>query len=136
MQNTTERQFTAAFETADCEALIGVIGEWFNKPYRDPQNALDIAPCVHSAMVAQFTQREAEARRNWKHAEADQWKQARQAFDAGMRRFVEAIGVMPNPEPKHDEQTAGGSPWGNPAKWGNAAHRPAIGAGWSTPPRK
>lgn len=143
MIEQAERQFTAAFETADCEALIGVIGEWFNKPYRNPTNALDIAPCVHSAMTAEFTKREQTARARWNHAEADQWKAARQSFDAGMRRFVETLGIMPNPEPKHDEQTGKAAPWADPNKWGNSATRPeivnefkpAIGAGWSTPPK-
>lgn len=116
----TTRAFETAIITADCEALRTEVAKWFDKDYRTPENALDIAPIVQSAIDGAFALKEDEARRNWRTAEADAWNQARQSFDAAMCAFVERIGKMPNPEPQHDP---------TPSKWGT--QRPAIGAGWN-----
>lgn len=98
MMSNVEQAFTGAFETADCETLIEAIRDWFFKPYRTPENALDIMPVVASAMIASFASKEEECKRAWKTADAEAWKNARQTFDAGVRRFVEAVLTQPNVE--------------------------------------
>jgi hypothetical protein len=117
-----ETMETTAFEraliVADDETLRSRVAEWFAKGNRTPENALDIAPIVQSAMDSAFAVKIDEARRNWRNAEADSWNQARQAFDAAMCAFVEAMGSQPKPDP---------FPTRDP-KWGG--DRPAIGAGW------
>lgn len=118
----TSEAFLKAFETADCETLNGQIRDWFERPYRTPENSIDIGACVHSAMTAALTAREDEARRNWRPQEADRWKQARQRFDAGMRGFLEGVGGAAKPEPYQGE--------GEEAR---AAAKPAIGSGWHVP---
>ena len=133
-QMDTSGAFARAFETADCETLIGAIGEWFNKDYRTPDNSLDVIVCLQSAMDAEYTRKEEAARRAWKLGEAEHWKSARQTFDAGMRAFVETLARQPQAEqpyaelagvtPRHDARTSD--------NWG-ANRRPAIGAGWGRP---
>ncbi len=122
-QIDTETAFARAMANADCETLIGHIREWFDKPYRDPTNSLDIAVCVQSAVHGGFERKIDEARAAWRTGEAAQWEAARQAFDAAMYAAVEAIGRQPNPDPQHDPTPPRVDP-----KWGSG--RPAIGAGW------
>lgn len=124
--------FARAMVTADCEQLVDAIQNWFDTPYRDPTNALDIAVCVQSAMHSAFARKIDAARAKWQLGEAAEWEGSRIAFDEAMRAAVEAIGRQPNPEPRHDPTP--GSSWGaRPAydpKWGDPNKRPAIGAGW------
>jgi hypothetical protein len=133
-QIDTSSAFARAMQNADCETLIAQIGEWFDKPYRDPTNALDIAVCVQSAAHAAFARKIDEAKRNWRTAEAHEWEGARKAFDAAMIAAVEAMGRQPNPDtdafagPQHDW-----TPQRSDNKWGNPSKRPAIGAGWGRP---
>lgn len=124
VQNGTADAFTRALQNADCETLIGNIREWFDKPYRNPTNALDIAVCVQSAVHSGFERKIDEARAAWRMGEATEWEGARRAFDAAMCAAVEAIGNSPNSEPQHDWTPPRQSKWGDPNK------RPAIGAGW------
>lgn len=125
--DTTGTAFGRAMEAADCETLIGQIGEWFDKPYRDPTNALDIAVCVSAGIHAGFERRIDDARRNWRMGEVAEWQSARVAFDNAMRSAVEALGKSPEAElqPRHDPTTPKIDP-----KWGDPSKRPAIGAGW------
>jgi hypothetical protein len=131
----TSTAFARAMEVADCETLIAQIGEWFNKPYRDPTNALDIAVCVQSGVHAGFAAKIDECRKSWRLAEAAEWESARIAFDSAMRAAVEAVGRSPTAEilPQHDptpQKWGGGPP--SPSKWGDPSKRPAIGSGWGT----
>jgi hypothetical protein len=125
--------FAAAMETADCETLIRQIGEWFDKPYRNPTNSLDIAVCVQSAAHTFFSRKVEELRKNWQLGEAKEWDSARIAFDRAMCAAVEAIGRSPEAEaspPQHDPTPP---TWGSgqpSSKWGDPSKRPAIGAGW------
>ncbi len=114
----TNEAFLRAFETADCETLQSQIRDWFERPYRTPENAIDVAACVHSAMTAALTAREIECDSKWRSAEAARWKQARQNFDAGMRGFLEAVGKSPKPEPYQGEERE---------------RQPAIASGWRVP---
>jgi hypothetical protein len=98
--------FAAALSNNDSEELIVQVEAWANKPYRSPENVLEVVPCVQSGVHAFFARKEDECRRAWKTAEAQAWAEARATFDAGMRAFVTAIAKQPN------------------------ADRPAIGAGW------
>jgi hypothetical protein len=125
VQNGTADAFERALQNADCETLIGQIREWFDKPYRNPTNSLDIAVCLQSAIHGGFERKIDEARAAWRTAEAMQWEGARQAFDAAMYAAVEAIGRQPNPDPQHDPTPPRIDP-----KWGDPNKRPAIGAGW------
>lgn len=112
--------FLRAFETSDCEALQNHIRNWFEVPYRTPENTIDIAAVMHSAMIAALTAREEECRAKWRDAEAERWHQARQTFDAGMCAFLEAITKQPKPDPyqgERDERKAA----------------PSIGRGWRIP---
>jgi hypothetical protein len=118
----TAHPFERAMIIADNETLRDQIAAWFAKGNRTPENALDIAPIVQSAIDASFAVKIDECKRSWRNGEAEAWNQARQSFDAAMCAFVEAMGRQPNP----DEIPAFGQ--GN--KWGNASERPAIGAGW------
>jgi hypothetical protein len=130
-QIDTSSAFARAMQNADCETLIAQIGEWFDKPYRDPTNALDIAVCVQSAAHTYFSRKIDEARRNWRTADAADWEASRKAFDAAMIAAVEALGRQPNPDPatpQHDW-----TPQRSDSKWGNPNKRPAIGAGWGRP---
>lgn len=125
--------FLRAFETADCETLHGQIRDWFERPYRTPENTIDISAILHSALTSALTAREEECRRHWRQAEADRWKQARQSFDAGMRGFVEALSKQPQPEayrgedreqPPRPVSGSMGKGWtippANPGKWGSS----------------
>jgi hypothetical protein len=114
--------FLRAFESADCETLESHIREWFARPYRTPENSIDVAACMHTAMIAAFIDRETECRSHWRDAEAERWRQARQNFDAGMRGFLEAVGKSPKPEPYHGEASEQPAP-----------RKPAIGSGWRIP---
>lgn len=140
MQDTQiAKAFEAAMETADCETLIGHVREWFDAPYRTPENAIGIIPCMASAIDTALQHKEDEARRNWRTAEADAYRATRQTIDAGVRRLVETVGKAASVEPRHDAQTAG--TWrqgsrGSRGAWGKPnASKPAIGAGWG-PPRQ
>lgn len=119
----TSHVFERAMITADNETLRDHIAEWFNKGNRTPENALDIAPIVQSAIDAAFAVKIEDCKRNWRNGEADAWNQARQSFDAAMCAFVETMGRQPNPDPI----PAFGA---QDRKWGNGGDRPAIGAGW------
>lgn len=123
MDQQNSRAFERAFETADCEDLIGAVQAWAGKSYRTPENVLEVMPCVVSGMHAFFTRKEDEARKAWKTGEAEAWRQARQSFDAGTRAFIDALALQANPDTQ--EPAKAPSPWGN-----TAATRPAIGAGW------
>lgn len=124
--DTSQIAFARALINADSETLIQAVAEWFDKPYRNPTNALDIAVCVQSGIHAGFERKIEEARRNWRTAEAQQWEDARKAFDAAMCAAVEAVAHSPNPDtsfqPRHDPTPD--------SKWGDPSKRPAIGAGW------
>ncbi len=114
--------FLRAFEASDCETLNVNIRSWFETPYRTPENVIDVAACVHSAIVASLTAREAECKAHWRDAEAQRWRQARQNFDAGMRGFLEAVGKAPKPEPYQGEACEQA-----------CAPKPSIGSGWHIP---
>jgi hypothetical protein len=123
-QIDTSEAFLRAFEASDCEQLIEHVRNWFETPYRTPDNSIDVAQCFHTAMTAALTAREEECRRHWRLAEADRWRQARQRFDAGMRGFLEGVGGAAKPEPyrgEADDQEA------------RATAQPAIGRGWHVP---
>jgi hypothetical protein len=133
------KAFESAMETADCETLIGQVRAWFDTPYRNPDNALGIVPCMASAIDTALQHKEDECRRNWRNGEAEHWKSVRQTIDAGIRRLVETIGKAASAEPQHDEQTAGAwrrgvqpnrDSWGRPS---SQVRTPAIGAGWGPP---
>lgn len=120
----TAHPFERAMIIADNETLRDQIAAWFAKGNRTPQNSLDIAPIVQSAIDAAFAVKIDECKRNWREGEADAWNQARQSFDAAMCAFVEAMGQQPNPDPI--------PAFGQDRKWGG--ERPAIGAGWGRQP--
>jgi hypothetical protein len=109
----TAAAFAAVFANNDCEVLIASVEDWANKPYRTPESILEAVPCLQSGMHAFFARKEDECRKAWKTQEAKAWQEARATFDAGMRAFVSAIANQPNPEDV----------------------RPAIGAGWGSPPK-
>lgn len=121
MELQTSEAFLRAFETADCETLNKQIRDWFEKPYRTPDNTIDAGACLHSALTAALTAREIECRSKWRIAEADRWVQARQRLDAGMRAFLEAVSAAPKSEPYQGEQAE------------REASQPAIGRGWHVP---
>lgn len=118
--------FFRAFETADCEQLTGQVRDWFERAYRTPENSIDVAACVHSAMTAALVSREEECRSKWRPAEADRWKQARVRFDTGMRAFLEAVAASPKPEAYQGESDD---------KAARAAEQPnpVVGKGWRVP---
>jgi hypothetical protein len=133
-QLDTSNAFARAMETADCETLIAQIADWFDKPYRDPTNALDIAACVQSGVHAGFARKIEAAKRAWRMAEAEQWEASRSAFDSAMRAAVGAIVAAPNNEPQHDWTPRSDQPGGElQHAWGSSQSGPAIGSGWGRP---
>lgn len=137
MMKATEEAFASAFEIADCETLINSVIEWFDTPYRTPDNALDVLPCIQSAMDQSFARREDECRRAWRNVEAEAWKTARTIFDFGIRRFVEAIAhSTAGPIEQAPDPRTAGRRRGNVSRsaWGTSSQRPAIGSGWGKPP--
>lgn len=113
--------FIRAFESSDCETLNKHIQEWFVKAYRTPENSIDVVACVQSAMIEALTAKIIECETSWRDAEAARWRQARQNFDAGMRGFLEGVGMSPKPEPYAGEQKE------------QSASKPSIGSGWHVP---
>jgi hypothetical protein len=127
----TAAAFQAAFHDNDCQALIVAIETFANSRATTPSNIIDVLPCVHTGMVAIFARKEDEARKAWRTAEALEWTEARAVFERGMREFIHALQVSPNP--RLDDAAPSPNPPGAASSsdgWGKADRRPAIGSGW------